>query len=167
VTRTREVAADSKIDVKGSDRIVTTYRQQRRGRGLLRLLNLVCRAEPPKPCSSVSPARSCATDDGRRFCDTTPPHRVRPQRSALGEQSHARALLLRDLVVLKKHFGEFVIRNPGPAVPSVLRVSLRLPEDRAKASAAMGDGESPFRDRARTGVPSASVTVPRRADPSP
>jgi len=71
---------------------------------------------------------------------TTTPHRGTSQRSALGaSRVTLAALLLRDLVVLKKHFGEFVIRTL--VQPFLLCfVFLFVFRRSAKASAGMGDG---------------------------
>ena len=60
-----------------------------------------------------------------------------PTRSALAASRIALgALVLRDLVVLRKHFWEFVIRTLVQPFLLVLRVPLRLPQDRPAASAA-------------------------------
>ena len=59
------------------------------------------------------------------------PIALTPTRTTM-EASRAalRALILRDLAVLRKNFGEFVAPNADPAVPAGVRVPLRVPEDR-------------------------------------
>ena len=58
-----------------------------------------------------------------------------------------RALMLRDLVVLKKNLTEFVDPHAGAAVLALLRLPLRLPEDRSghrRRQRAPAAGESAF-----------------------
>ena len=75
-----------------------------------------------------------------------PPRQMYETRSAVRSSRIAfGALLLRDLVVLRKHLREFIPRTIVQPLLLVLRVPLRVPDDRHRASAAR-------RRRRRVGV---------------
>ena len=101
--------------MKGKDRLLPDG--GRRGRGGRLPGRSTCRSpsRPSRPSSSTSPARSCATDEQPSTPHPrTPIGRVAapPARTAFDASRIALwALILRDLVVLRKHLVEFVIRT--------------------------------------------------------
>ena len=101
------------------------------------------------------------------MADASAPQRrieLRPQRSALG----ASRVTLAALLFTRPSCAEEALRrvrdpHPGPAVPFVLRVSLRLPEDRPRHRWARGDRGVLVRDRACAWRRRAFHHVPRCA----
>ena len=77
-----------------------------------------------RPCSSTSPEGSCAND-----APPSPRRRTRrAPRSSRGRRSSRS--MLRDLRVLYKELGIFIVAHDHPAVPAGVRVHVRVPEDR-------------------------------------
>ncbi len=118
VTNTRSIDGGVELHVKEAQRLVP--RSSTRPRPAASS-SPTCRSQSraSRPSSSASPARSCATD-GHRDCPAAPRLRPRaradPDRArALDDRRQPRrrciALILRDLVVLRKNFAEFVIRT--------------------------------------------------------
>ena len=98
-------------------------------------------------------ARLMAATDLRRRPLSAPARPSRSSRIAFG------ALLLRDLVVLRKRLREFVPAHDHPAAPALLRVPLRVPDDRhgRRRRAAAGVGESAFATILVAGVVGLSI----------
>ncbi len=152
VARTRLVAGGVQLHVKGNDRlvprIVLPLSVAASTWSTCRFPSLAWR-----PCSSTSPARSCGTDGHVHGLAAEPadaPRAVRrigggPTRSvAAASWTALGALMLRDLVVLRKHVWEFVLRTLIQPFLLVLRLPVRVSQDRAEHRRARQVAQSAF-----------------------